>query len=499
MQDLDEMTLRIASDACNMPSPQVLRHRTSSCAWVQHAYFSERLRIVHRSPWSVCRSNPQEALDVLVRGSRPDDETLGKIYDMAQFGMHSRTLLDTLELMRNVPWTSTIVEQGHVYASRMKRYHQDYSSSTLATRIVLSSVRSQDERLLMQLRRSVVSTRKRKPQCTTGRQMFYKELIDTVQSLRSEGREFPADINKRVVKGHTARWKTKSAAERGAYHAKALVHREQRFEELRRHRDTLAEEIERVEKRVSANVVMDKPLSLSNCRFTNAQVQQFVTCYLDPKWQKAVVADLRRSADLPASRPSDAFIEQLEGIRVDDEITHDRPPWVQLLANHRESFRDSAVRFQLLDGSRRYFKFCFAKQSPLLVVFAPLAETTSPSSDSTLAGDPLGVDTWTFAFETQDPTFVYSDDGSIGSDWPMEILFDVFFVARGGRLGSQSTWQPWQAVSEQFGLSDRYIIPEEPVAPKVVDDVDYEECPWLLDLVGPHATMDAASRVLARR
>ena len=74
-----------------------------------------------------------------------------------------------------------------------------------------------------------------------------------------------------------------------------------------------------------------------------------------------------------------------------------------------------------------------------MVVFAPLAEATSPSSDSTFAGDPLGVDTWTFAFETQDPTFVYSDDGSIGSVWPMEILFDVFFVASGGRLGSQST------------------------------------------------------------
>jgi hypothetical protein len=79
----------------------------------------------------------------------------------------------------------------------------------------------------------------------------------------------------------------------------------------------------------------------------------------------------------------------------------------------------------------------------------------------------------------------------------MEMLLDVFFVARGGRLGSQSTWQPWQAVSEQFGRSDRYTIPEEPVAPKVVDYVDYEECPWLLDLVGPHATLDAASKVLA--
>ena len=141
VQDLDDMTLRIVSEACNMPSLQVLRHRTCSCAWVQHAYFSERLRIVYRAPWSVCHSNPQEALDVLVRGGRPDDETLGKIYDIAQFGMHTRTLLDTLGLMSNVPWTSTIVEQGHVYASRMKRYHPDYLSSTLATRSFLSSIR----------------------------------------------------------------------------------------------------------------------------------------------------------------------------------------------------------------------------------------------------------------------------------------------------------------------------------------------------------------------
>ena len=52
-------------------------------------------------------------------------------------------------------------------------------------------------------------------------------------------------------------------------------------------------------------------------------------------------------------------------------------------------------------------------------------------------------------------------------------------------------------MSEQFGRSDRYTIPEEPVAPRAVDDVDYEECPWLRDLVGPHATLDAASKVLA--
>ena len=70
--------------------------------------------------------------------------------------------------------------------------------------------------------------------------MFFKELIDTVQSLRSEGRELPADINKRVIKGHVARLKSKSAAGRGAYHTKALVRREQRFEELQRHRDTSA-------------------------------------------------------------------------------------------------------------------------------------------------------------------------------------------------------------------------------------------------------------------
>jgi hypothetical protein len=89
------------------------------------------------------------------------------------------------------------------------------------------------------------------------------------------------------------------------------------------------------------------------------------------------------------------------------------------------------------------------------------------------------------------PEFLYSDEGEIGHDWGLDVMFDAFNLSS-GFVVSDGPWYSYESVANMFGAA----VVEEDVAeepPIHVDDVDFEDCPWLLEFLGPHARGSSAN------
>jgi len=110
-------------------------------ALVSSAYFSKKLEICNKAPWRYVLSPAPEALATIRELSEPEDELILKIWTLARLNYDESTLLEGIELLRRVGWTTNSTEQGHSASSIVLRFHRA-CGTTMQIRGVLHQCRA---------------------------------------------------------------------------------------------------------------------------------------------------------------------------------------------------------------------------------------------------------------------------------------------------------------------------------------------------------------------
>ena len=355
------------------------------------AAFMERkaLSVARGLPWSLARGDINENLDRLLQGTPPIDPTAQKIRKLHELGYSRPLLIEGIERLADVHWSTTIVEQGHGSASVIHKAHRTYGVDKLCQRSMVHMMRAlfprhTEEVASQRLENRLGAIAKKQPQKITGRHVFMAECMDIAASGPVERR---GSRGQAIMKLHGSMWNALGEADKRQYEAKATHLVQERREELESKADTIVATL--AARRLSADSLdTSGQLRLSNCRFEGDELEGLAALYSSTEFSKRKVQQLRAKAMQAPEIPGPDVRAQMEEIVLPGEAEKSPCPlWLRNLCWARVAFRSTAIVFTTGAGEQ-VFAFLYATQSPLAASFLPLqrkASTMTASSSATRA------------------------------------------------------------------------------------------------------------------
>ena len=169
----------------------VLEATRTAAAFLHTKVFRE----AERGIWSLLQGDLNHKLNLLANVDQPPRHpTARKVWALVRAGWPRAQIAQAIELLRDVGWTTTAVEQQHGTAAVIMRWHRQYGGSTMAARALCHASRalfspSEEETQLAPLKKLVERTAKateKNFERLTGRQLFLKEAMEhaTLQAGR---------------------------------------------------------------------------------------------------------------------------------------------------------------------------------------------------------------------------------------------------------------------------------------------------------------------------
>jgi hypothetical protein len=356
------------------------------------ASFMERkaLSVARGLPWSLARGDINENLDRLRQGPPPVDPTAHKIWKLLEIGYSRPLLVEGVERLADVHWSTTIVEQGHGSASVIHKAHRAYGVDMLCQRSMIHMMRAlfprQDEEVANQrLENRLEAISRKQPQKITGRHVFMAECMELAAAGPVERR---GSRGQAIMKLHGSLWNALGEAEKVLYEVRASQLAQERREELESKADAISA-TQAARSLSAASLDAAGQLRLSNCRFDRDELEGLATLYATSEFSIRNVQRLRAMAMQAPQIPEPAVRAQMEEIVLPAEAeTTPCPPWLRNLCWARVGFRSTAIVFASSTADEQVFAFLYATQSPLAASFLPLQRrrsTLAASSSATRA------------------------------------------------------------------------------------------------------------------
>ena len=194
---------------------------------------------------------------------------------------------------------------------------------------------------------------------------------------------------------------------------------------------------------------------------------------------------LRPAREPALSGPLQLLLARLASIELSDvKVKHAFPEWARFAAWRRSLFTKALFQIEEPSG-RTYWRFCYAKQSPLDVCMVRLqqVEQAYPEFCGSLAEV---VDLmWDHAFEVHWIQRAYTSDGRWDPSWPCSVLLDSVFSS-GKLLVANGKWLQVHDLIASYGgvpagpLEDQT---EKPSDTLVFEDDLYSLNPWLAEFL----------------
>lgn len=163
--------------------PGDFRDRAVRAGHAQASYLLWRLSDARDLPWRLCMGDRKANLRALAAGPRPAD--LGcsaKIWDLARLDCPEEILLEGLDLLANLSFSSKRVEEGHVQASRLSQMHRRLGVAAMVVRAQIGQARpliarSDGDKQLARIEQRIATLRKKSPHKVGAKQMYMGRMI----------------------------------------------------------------------------------------------------------------------------------------------------------------------------------------------------------------------------------------------------------------------------------------------------------------------------------
>ena len=422
----------------------------------------------------------------------PADGLILKIWRLAQLGYDEASLLQAIELLRRVGWSTNSTEQGHSAASAIVRFHRGASGTTMQIRSVLHQCRAlfaptSEEKRLERANAKLRRLQTKNPNKIGAKAALVGELLDIAARGTLAVTHDSHSRAKKVVARSGAIWRSLSRDQRDVFAQKSLVLKAEKQALLDAALADAAGEVREGKEAVaSISRHFDGPCKLSSCRLTSSQLQQFDGLWASPGFSRTRLSQWRSELDealgpLPLIQ-QEALLQVHEGAQREVAPVHQ---WMVEVAGSREHLRHCVLRMQ--DGEDiRYLKFLFATLSPAVSV--AFIEMISEQQDDVLAALALHGNfecAWANGFWFSPGGFVFTDDKE--QEWPVDpllhVLEDLAFV-RGHRVCSEADWVPWGTFVARYPLRRRRG--SQQVARNAAGPPDRSmllDFPWMQDLL----------------
>ena len=330
-----------------------------------HFFVRRVLWEANQYPWRLARGDVRANLEALRGEAEPVDPATSRIWMLLEIGVDMNILEAAVKLLREIPWTTMIVEQMHGCLAALHRHHPDYSPDALVSRAFVMWLRrllpheSAREKKHNAIVASIERLMKKQPEKSAGRQIFYAKLLNLTKTNAKLAAY--AWTSKEVMQRHAIVWARRSAEERRGYDILAKANAVRKHHEILEQIEHLRGMREMMDLREGSLEQYGVPITFSASAFVDADLAAMDILLERTDYTTTKVRAFREAAlSTPPIRPA------LEDTKTEFAMArcHDlQPEWARPVAKRRDSFAGTAIAFRV-DGEWVFYKFLYAVISP---------------------------------------------------------------------------------------------------------------------------------------
>jgi hypothetical protein len=340
-------------------------HRT--CAFTEFRV----LRVADQLPWSLCRGDIADNLDLLKQGDRPADTTSGKLWDLLHIDYNKYQLVRMVELLGDAPWSTYVTEQLHASAALVSRHHPDYGLGTLLSRSLVITARkllpaeSKQQKGIARLQKRVNVLLNKCPEKAGARQRFFADLSKAGASRRSTlGASMRKKMQELIMKGHNKLYHRLSRDEKRQYHCRAKAAASKKRVQIGEDLKSLVDDLQKLKAKEEVDRDARKPLTISSSQWGEKDLIKFAELLESPHFAPILVRRLRDAASCAPQPMTDALEAALDSQEVDVASSAiAEPDWVREICARRDAFENVALRVLKGDAVETWM-FILALMSP---------------------------------------------------------------------------------------------------------------------------------------
>ena len=422
---------------------QTLRSRSLVVSQAILAFLKYRIwDEVESMPWLLCRGDIAQNIADLRDGPDASDHTTIKIQKLARLGWRMSVLVDGVERLGDVPWSTSAHEQGHGSAACIHKVHPGYSTRILTARAFLHICRCLYSRppvesIMKRTEAALARLDRKQPSKVHGKQMFLKDL----QGVMAQRGTVTAASSMAAMQQHSKLFLRLPRDRQREYQRQAELHADAREVEHELEIEHLEQQRALVKARHAQEMETTAgQIRASNCRFTTSDWEQLHTMWSDTdRWGANKVEAMRLKSMTAPVPPQDHVKRALEDVVLIEKVEQKQPAWCNVVSKHRDLFYNSVLLVTTALGEEA-FRFLFAMQNPHVSGFLRLTRSATalppdyPGLKAVLSGQ------WEFTFEVHWGRVV------LGKDMPVASTAAVVVV-------------PWTVLRGEFMVSDADGIP----------------------------------------
>ena len=364
---MPEFTWQRLGFVLGCPSLEVQHETLLSAVAMSGWIWRDTLRELRHGIYALAIGDPAEQVAALQAGriDCTSDTRIQQVKRVLDAGDPPEHVIHLLELMKDLPFSSTLVEEAHASGSVLKKHHSEYGEKTLRCRALLHQMRALFregplQRKIRRLDEKVCKLRSSQPQKVHARQALLRNLVKEYMSQEVNstvtGAERKARAKQIMINLHAVH-EGMSCQERAALQRDVQALRRQLAANLQEEVGKCLDERKELEKQLQESQAGGLKNHVGSCRLTDNEVEEIDELVHTTAFRKMTHADLECTSSPRAPLPEEidrfeAKVKVLPGI---PEVGH--PWWAKLVCPNREFFRGVALRSENSPGVWHFVLF----------------------------------------------------------------------------------------------------------------------------------------------
>ena len=308
-------------------------------------------------------------------GAEPADLTSRKIWFTLTYRCRPlHECVDAVELAADLPCHTRTAESQHSRVASLKRHHPDMEVAALLSRAAVGQLRllmpclTDEERALKREAAKLAQLRAKNPNKVSGKHLYVKDLFEEAnEKVKNEGRQRPADMDRKLMRLHGKHWRKLSNATTCHYTQEAKLYRAESWRILENEKVEILASIQVRQCRIASESCQRKPMVVSECPWGLADLEAFASLSKLPTFSDALVMARRDIILCAPTPPSQDVLDEMHQQDVGQRAERAKPAWLPSLVARRSRFNGTALDCTM-DGGRHVLKFLYAKQNPAIMV-----------------------------------------------------------------------------------------------------------------------------------